>query len=92
MGTRVVPSYANIFMGKFEKRFITSNQKFSLKIMVNKRFIDDLFLLWRGNEQEAKDFVEEINQNDWGITLTPKFDKIKMDFLDIVISQVEKTF
>lgn len=44
------------------------------------KFIANLFLLWKGNEQEAMHFVKEINQNNWGITLTPKFYKKKNTF------------
>lgn len=37
-------------------------------------------------------FVENINSNDWGIRLTPKYDSTKMEFLDLMISQEENQF
>lgn len=45
MGTRLVPSYTKLFMGKFEEKFIMSGDPFILKIVLYSRYIDDLFFL-----------------------------------------------
>lgn len=90
MGMRVAPAYANIFMGAFEDIYITG--EFSDNILVYKRFIDDLFIIWRGDEGSALNFVEKINKNDWGVTLTPKFNQQNIDLLDLIISQDLKSF
>ena len=54
MGTKCAPSYANIFMGWFEEKFIfpllTNLSDFYL------RFIDDIFLIWNGTKTEFDDF------------------------------------
>ena len=59
MGTKSVPSYANIFMGWFEEKFIfpllTNLSDFYL------RFIDDIFLTWNGTKTEFDDFLKKIN-------------------------------
>lgn len=41
MGTRVEPSYANIFIGCVEREYIMSNHPFRSKIVIFKRYIDD---------------------------------------------------
>lgn len=61
MGTRIAPSYANHFMGIFESKFITSNNPFLSKIHIYRRYIDDLFILWEGNEREAIEFMDFLN-------------------------------
>ena len=48
MGTRMTPSYANLFMGKFEEQAIDNSL---LKPFIWGRFIDDIFHdlnTWRG--------------------------------------------
>ena len=50
MGTKYAPSYAIIFMGWFEEKFI-----FSLLTNLSDfylRFIDDIFLIWNGTKTE----------------------------------------
>lgn len=77
MGTRIAPSYANLFMGKFEQRFITSGIPFVSNINMYRRYIDDLFFLWQGTEEEARLFTEHINENQWGHHLHPQFPRQK---------------
>lgn len=72
MGTRFAPSYANLFMGLFESRFIQNKHRWSSNIILYKRYIDDLIFLWDGSEVEFKEFTNYLNQNHYGITLTGK--------------------
>ena len=57
MGTKCMPSYANIFMGRFELKFIfpllTSLSDFYL------HFIDDIFLIWNDTETEFDNFFKK---------------------------------
>ena len=54
MGTKCAPSYANIFMGWFEEKFIFPNlSHFYL------RFIDDIFLIWNGTKTEFDNFLKK---------------------------------
>lgn len=92
MGTRMAPSYANLFMGSFESKFIMSNNPYLSKIILYKRFIDDLFILWDGNEEEAKAFVEILNSNPWDIKFTLNFGRDKIEFLDLVVSHDSEKF
>ena len=60
MGTKCAPTYANIFMGWFEETFIYP--LLTNKSLMYYRFIDDIFLLWKGTENELKDFITTINE------------------------------
>ena len=59
MGTKCATSYANIFMGIFQERYICPpNEKISYL-----RFIDDIFLIWSETiiDQLMK-FKQQINE------------------------------
>lgn len=60
MGTKCVPSYANICMGTFEERyiypFIESVSRFYM------RYIDDNFLIWTGITDQVMKFKQQINK------------------------------
>ena len=59
MGTKCGPSYAVIFMGWFEEKFIftllTKLSDFYL------RFIDDIFLIWNGAKAKFDSILKKIN-------------------------------
>ena len=60
MGAKCAPSYANIFMGWFEEKFIfpllTNLSDFYL------RFIDHIFVIWNGPKTEFDSFLKRINE------------------------------
>lgn len=60
MGTRVTLAYTNIFMGAFEETFISGDSEYHNNIIVYRRYIDDLFLIWRGDEGSALQFVNKL--------------------------------
>ena len=55
---KFVPSYANIFMGWFEEKFmfplLTNLSDFYL------RFIDDIFLIWNSTKTEFDNFLKKL--------------------------------
>ena len=60
MGTRMPPSYANIFMGNLENELLATAPK---QPDVWWKFIDDdIFALWRHREETLKMFLEHLNQ------------------------------
>lgn len=77
MGKRMAPTYANLFMWIFEQKYIYTENPFHNNISIYKRYIDDLFILWNGSENEALDFVTHLNSNTWGITFISKDRKMK---------------
>ena len=58
MGTRMAPSYANLFMGKFEQQFLRTQDRVPL---VWWRYIDDVFAVWTHGVQHLDEFVRELN-------------------------------
>ena len=49
MGTRLAPSYANIFMADFETKNVYT---YTPQPLWWKRYIDDIFVLWTHGEDE----------------------------------------
>ncbi|XP_065671979.1 uncharacterized protein LOC136089818 [Hydra vulgaris] len=63
MGTRMAPPYANIFMGELDQKIV---EKYKNNIVLYKRFIDDVLIIFRGtsNElEEAKIFMNKLHRN-----------------------------
>ena len=50
MGTKMVPAYANLFMGKLEEKLKEFGKQHN--IMLWKQFIDDIFVIWTGSTSE----------------------------------------
>ena len=83
MGTKCAPSYANIFMGVFEEKHIYPKIKDKTRIFL--RFIDDLFIIWKGTETELKSFLNEINDVHGTIKFDYQYSKKEINFLDLTI-------
>ena len=49
MGTKIAPVYANLFMGRLEE---TLKELGKPHIVLWKRFIDDIFIIWTGSASE----------------------------------------
>ena len=54
MGTALAPNYANLFMDRFETKALDN---YSLKPLISKRFIGDIFRLWTHEEDSLRYFV-----------------------------------
>ena len=88
MGTKCAPSYANIFMGKFEELHIYPN--ILSKTLLYLRYIDDLFFIWKGTEEELKRFSQEINQVHRTIKFDYTYSNKEINFLDLIIYKNKK--
>ena len=55
MGTRMAPTYANLYMGYLENELL---DKSPLKPLVWKRYIDDIFFLWTHGVNKLNDFLQ----------------------------------
>ena len=73
MGTKMAPSYANIFMGKFEKQLLESSIEKPLSWY---RFIDDVDMKWDKGEQELQTFITRANNQHPAISFTHEISKI----------------
>lgn len=88
MGTKCAPSYANLFMGKFEDLYIYPRLLNKSRIYL--RYIDDLFFIWTGTEQELKTFFQQINKVHRTIKFDYEFSKKEINFLDLTIYKDNK--
>ena len=80
MGTRVAPTYSNIFMIYFENQYVYT-YKNPPKYWF--RFIDDIFGIFRGSEKELFEFYEYLNNIHETIKFTLSHSKKLITFLDV---------
>ena len=87
MGTKCAPSYANVFMGWFEEKFI-----FSLLTNLSDfylRFIDDIFLIWNSTKTEIDNFLKQFNERHPRIKFEYENSKTEINFLDTTVFKVD---
>ncbi|CAJ0943749.1 unnamed protein product [Ranitomeya imitator] len=88
MGAACAPSYANLFLGLWERDLFASDHCMSMeRVVFWAHFIDDIFLIWHGTPLELQSFVRELNHNDLNIHLTYKFHFSRIDFLDVMVER-----
>ena len=62
MGTRVAPTYANVFMGKLEKEMLSKCPEHLKKFIHTwRRFIDDILVIWTGSDETFNEFFNFLN-------------------------------
>ena len=87
MATKCAPSYANIFMGMFEERyiypFIEKMSKFYLQ------FIDDIFLIWTGTTDQLMKLKQQINEVNPPIKFYFNFSNKEINFLDTTVYKTQ---
>ena len=83
MGTRMAPSYANIFMGALEEKVLSDVDK---KPDVWWRYIDDVFVIWTHGEECLIEFVNQINKMHTKIQFTAEWSSRSIAFLDVNVS------
>jgi len=79
IGTKMAPSYANIFMDRLEKRLIRDAE---VKPQVWWRYIDDVVIIWTDGEETLKQFLAYLNNAHRTIKFTSKWSREDIDFLD----------
>ena len=88
MGTKCAPSYANIFNGWFEQKFI-----FPLLANLSDfylRFRDGIFLIWNGTKTELDDIFKKINECHPSTKFEYEMFKTEITFLDTEVFKVDK--
>uniref|UniRef100_A0A8C5QCQ3 Reverse transcriptase domain-containing protein n=1 Tax=Leptobrachium leishanense TaxID=445787 RepID=A0A8C5QCQ3_9ANUR len=87
MGTSCAPSYANLYLALWEETvvFTEKTKKYTTNVSKWFRYIDDIFLLWHGSENLLNEWLDELNTNNIGLTLTLVNSKEKLQFLDLMI-------
>lgn len=82
MGKKFAPAYANIFMANWEREVFKKCVK---KPEYYLRYLDDIWGIWAGSEEEFWNFVNILNCHDPSIKLKTEFHKQSIDFLDTTV-------
>ena len=82
MGTKLAPSYANLFMSKFEQDHVYT---YHLQPSLWKRFIDDIFLIWTHGMDTLKEFILHLNTVHPTLKFTSVISPTEIAFLDLTI-------
>lgn len=91
MGSNVAPTYAVIFMNIFEDRHVYQHPLYS-RVRMYTRYIDDVFLLWSGDESELLDFITHLNSIIPSIQFSYQYSKKDISFLDVIVSIQDNHF
>ena len=84
MGTKMAPSYANLFMGDLELQLLELGKPY---IHMWKRFTDDI---WTGCRQQLDEFMGKINSHHRTIKFTHKTSENEVTFLNVTAYKGEK--
>ena len=87
MGTRLAPSYANIFMSDFEDKYVYTYQ---LQPLLWLRYIDDIFCVWQHGKSELDNFTEHLNNAHRSIKFTTEKSNTSVNFLDTTVTIRDK--
>ena len=82
MGTKMAPSYANIFMAELEEKLLAN---YPIDPLLWKRYIDDILCIWPGPPSELNQFTQYLNQSHPTIKFTHESSTSSVDFLDLTI-------
>ena len=92
MGTRVAPTFANLFMGAVEQMALKKWK--GLQPRHFRRFIDDIFFFWTGSENDLIQFIKYLNDFHPYLKFKANYDfsKKSVVFLDTIISLTNDNF
>ena len=79
MGTKVAPSFANIFMADFEETWVYS---YPTQPLIWLRYIDDIFLVWDKGRDSLVEFLDHLNTCHHSIKFTSDISDTTINFLD----------
>ena len=83
MGTKMAPSYANLFLGYFEAKAL-ENAPFQPHTWF--RYIDDIFMIWTEGLDNLKVFIDYLNSIHPTIKFTSSHSSTNVPFLDVNVS------
>ena len=83
MGTKMAPSFANLFLGIFETNAL-SNAPFHPHTWW--RYLDDIFMIWTEGLDHLKIFVDYLNNIHPTIKFTSNHSLTNIPFLDVMVS------
>ncbi|XP_064633637.1 uncharacterized protein LOC135491594 [Lineus longissimus] len=83
MGTKVAPSFANLFMADFEDRYVYNQP---IKPHFWGRFIDDIFAIFTHTREQVDGFVNTLNSQHPTIKFTAEISDSSVNFLDTTVN------
>ena len=83
MGTKMAPSFANLFLGLFENNALR-NAPFQPHTWL--RYIDDIFMIWTESPENLKIFIDYLNSIHPTIKFTSSHSPTNVPFLDVNVS------
>ena len=85
-GIKLAPPFACLGVGKYEKQFFNSGHELLEHILLWKRYIDDVFMLFKGSEVQCQAFVDWLNSIMPGvIKFKYQYSREKIEFLDLEV-------
>ena len=85
MGTRLAPSFANIYMDFFEEKHVyTYLQQPNAWF----RYIDDIFMVWNHGKSALDEFIHHLNSAIESISFSSEIWKKSLSFLDVTVSKM----
>ena len=85
MGTRMAPSYANLFLPKFETDALS---RAPYQPHTWWRYIDDIFMIWTHSVDDLQTFTTYLNNIHPTIKFTSNYSFISIRFLDVNVSLI----
>ncbi|CAJ0958217.1 unnamed protein product [Ranitomeya imitator] len=86
MGATCATSYANLFLGLWEREVVQNLEGIDAVVSWS-RYIDDILFIWQGSESSLLSFLDRLNLNPYNIHLTWHYSKEQVEFLDICIKK-----
>ena len=82
IGSRLGRNFACTYLGKWEEELL-SKAKVTPKMYI--RYVDDIFGLWTGTEQELKEFHTIANNINQNVKVDLRTSDSELEFLDVMI-------
>ena len=86
MGSVFSPDFGNLFCGYLEDKHVWKNNPFKDHIILWRRYIDDIFLLWKAPLDTFHAFLDYLNSLVPSIKFNAEVSKTDVTFLDTRIS------
>uniref|UniRef100_A0A8D8XCL7 Reverse transcriptase domain-containing protein n=1 Tax=Cacopsylla melanoneura TaxID=428564 RepID=A0A8D8XCL7_9HEMI len=85
MGSPLSPLLAEAYMDDFEQQLFCENPPILQNILIYKRYVDDIFILWTGDTSEVQDLLHHVNQLRENIKFEIEIGGETLNFLDLTI-------
>ena len=88
MGTKVAPSYANLFMERLEKKLLEkARTELQIELPLYLHYIDDIFFIFPYNETKLEEFMTLMNSFHKTIKFTEEHSREGIIFLDTYVKR-----